>query len=53
MCVKECGYRVFEHDVDQPWIVVSQEHLTVTLGDGADFLSWARDHWPDALDRPA
>lgn len=44
MFVRAYGYTVFEHDVDQPWIVVGQEHRTVALDDGADFLSWAREH---------
>jgi hypothetical protein len=48
MFVSEYSYTVFEHDVDEPWIIVSHEHRTVTLDDGADFLGWAREHWPDA-----
>ena len=44
MFVPEYSYTVFEHDVDEPWIIVSHAHRTVTLDDGADFLSWAREH---------
>jgi hypothetical protein len=35
-----------EHDRDLPWIVVSQEHRTVTLDDTVNFHAWAAEQWP-------
>jgi hypothetical protein len=36
-----------EYDPDRPRIVVHQEHWTVILDDGVDFLRWARERWPE------
>lgn len=44
--VPEYSFTVWEHDAERPWIVVSQEHRTVTLEDGASFHEWARQAWP-------
>jgi hypothetical protein len=46
--VPEYGFTLTEHDPTRPWIVVGQEHRTVTL-DALDFFAcfaWARERWP-------
>jgi hypothetical protein len=40
-------YTVFEHDLQQPWIVLGEtQHLTVELDNADDFPGWAADRWP-------
>jgi hypothetical protein len=45
--VPEYSFTVWEHDLDKPWVVVSQEHRTVTLDDGMSFSAWAAEQWPE------
>ena len=47
MFVPDCGYTLFVHDMDQPWIVRASEHRTVTLEHGGSFSVWAAEHWPE------
>ena len=42
----EYGFQLTEHDPERPWLVLNSEHRTVTLDDGVDFGSWAREQWP-------
>ena len=45
--MREYSFTVTEHDLERAWIVVGQEHQTVTLADGVKFFEWAREHWPE------
>jgi hypothetical protein len=46
MFVPEYNFTVTDHDLERPWIALGSEHRTVTLEDGASFLAWARERWP-------
>ena len=35
--MREYGYTIVEHDLDEPWLVRSSEHRTVILEDGTSF----------------
>ena len=40
-------YTVAEYDPHRPWLVVGPlRRMTVELPDGADFLAWAAQAWP-------
>ena len=39
-------FTLTEHDAARPWIVVRQEHRTVTLDAGLNFFEWAHSQWP-------
>jgi len=41
-----CSCRLTEHDPERPWIVLSQDHRTVTLDDDVTFFEWAHEQWP-------
>jgi hypothetical protein len=38
---------LIERDPERPWLVLAQEHRTVTLEDGVNFYEWAHTQWPD------
>ena len=40
------SFTLTEHDPERPWIVVVQEHQTVTLDAGINFYEWAAERWP-------
>ena len=40
-------FTIIERDAARPWIVVGQEHRSVELEDGIDFIRWAREQWPE------
>jgi hypothetical protein len=40
------GFTVTEHDAQRPWIVLGQDHCTVTLEDGEMFYEWAAEQFP-------
>jgi hypothetical protein len=42
----EYGYTLTEYDPERPWIVIRQEHRTITLDDGLNFFEWAHEQWP-------
>jgi hypothetical protein len=45
--VPSYSFELTEHDPERPWIVLRQEHRTITLDDGVSFFAWAREVWPD------
>ena len=47
MFVPEYRFVLIEHDLDRPWIVLDQQHRTVTLDDGVSFFKWAQQAWPE------
>jgi hypothetical protein len=40
------SFVIAEHDPERPWIVLGQEHRSVTLEDGIVFWSWVQERWP-------
>ena len=44
--VPDFSFTITEHYANRLWIVIGQEHRTVTLDDGVSFFEWARKHWP-------
>ena len=42
------GFTIVERDPGRPWIVLSQQHQTVTLAHGVDFARWAEERWPSS-----
>jgi hypothetical protein len=44
--VPEYRFTLTEHDPERPWIVVGQEHRTVTLDDAVNFFEWRHAQWP-------
>lgn len=47
MFVPEYGFTVTKYDDERPWIVLGQEHRTVSLDDGISFFEWAHENWPE------
>lgn len=43
-----CVHNSFTRTLERPWIVLRQEHRTITLDEGVSFYRWARDTWPEA-----
>ncbi len=42
----EYSFTLTEHDLEKPWLVLSQEHRTTPLDDSVSFFEWAHERWP-------
>lgn len=44
--VRSYGFRVTEHDPEQPWLIIGSGLHPIELDTDTDFYKWAHERWP-------
>jgi hypothetical protein len=44
--VRLYGFRVTEHDLERPWVIIASGRHRVELDSDVDFYQWAHEQWP-------